>query len=576
MVAAQIQVLRGENPANPLWRYVGEILAIEGFCFDWVDTPSGPRALLIIPNLLLTPAQQDIVREHARRGGSMIAFRPAVELASVFGIEPYGESWMFEGRRLVGQWWSAYTRHPEGELLQVHGGADLYRVSGAEEIAPLLSDYDADLPGRRHAGSLHPAVSRVEASGGRRVCFAYDLARCVALIQQGRADQASDGPFANADGDAKFSLNDMFIGHLDPRLRNVPQSDLHRDLLVRMIDWAVEREKPVPRLWRFPGAQVTAAMIDGDGDMAPRAEFDLAFSTCKEFGFPYSTYLMADQFEAIAPSEAGSLRAEGHSVGFHPWCGAFPSPSEFEVYLKKAFGDFSNRYGYVPSATRNHCVIWTGWVDTARVEAEIGIRMDLNGYSCAYFQSGAQTGTLLPVKFIDQRGAMLDIYSQFTIISDDAWIDDKTYLPRLSERERIEESRRWIERCIRHQGMFHPTFHPIRLRRYGEPTLPWLRETLACLQSHKVRGWSADGWTAFNDARRAIRIESVESGWIVKTNQAVRETTLLLPEGVGEQILLDGTAVKGQPFYTAGRGQMAFVVDLEAGHSGKLEIPPAL
>src|SRR5262249_47817980 len=179
----------------------------------------------------------------------------------------------------------------------------------------------------------------VEEGGSRRACFTYDLARCCVLIQQGNPAQASDGPCRNADGDWKFSTNDLYYGHLDPRLKYIPQSDLHRDLLVRMIDWTMEKTKPIPRVWRFPNAETTGAMIDGDGDCAPRKLFDLAFEMCEEFGAPFSTYLMDDQFETITPSDVKALRKRGHSVGFHPWLGPYPSPSEFEAFLKRAYGN---------------------------------------------------------------------------------------------------------------------------------------------------------------------------------------------------------------------------------------------
>lgn len=561
MPSAQIEILRGQNPANPLWSYIGEALAIEGFTHRWVDAPTGRDALLIVPHLLESDAQNEIVRSHARDGGNLIAMRPAAALADVFGLEALG-----------GAWWPPYTRHPGGEMLQIHGGSDCYRRAGAEEVAPLLVGFDGDLTGRRDTASSHPAVSRVEGAGGRRVCFAYDLARCLVLLQQGRPDQASDGPLANADGDWKFSQNDMFVGHLDLRLKNTPQADLHRDLLVRMITWATEKRKAVPRVWRFPNLELSGALIDGDGDAASKPVFDLAFSTCEEFGFPFSTYLMEEQFETITPADAKSLRARGHTVGFHPWLGPYPSPVEFETYLKKAFGNFRELYGYIPSASRNHCIIWTGWVDLPRVESEIGVRMDLNGYPARYFQSGVQSGTLLPVKFMDAAGKLIDIYSQFTFITDDGWVEDKHQLPALPEAERIDQTHRWVERCFQYQGVFHPTFHPIRMKEFGEPTMPWFRDTLGYLRSRGVRGWSADAWTAFNDARRTVSVESTENGWAIRGSSAMQGLTLLVPDRVGTKFLLDGKPVEGRAFQTAGCAHVGVAMDVAGNQVRELRI----
>lgn len=552
MNSVQIEVLNGANPANPLWLYIGELLAIEGYTFRLVDAPSSQRVLLIVPHLLLTDAQKEIIRFHATNAGGLIVMRPPADLAGLFGLKRENRFWM-----------KPYARHPEGDWMQVHGGADLCELAGAEPVATLHPDPEAE--------DNRPAVARIEEGGSRRACFTYDLAKCCVLIQQGDPSRASDGVNRNADGDWKFSTNDLYYGHLDPRLKHVPQSDLHRDLLVRMILWATGKTKPIPRLWRFPRAETSAAMMDGDGDNAPRDLFDLAFGACEEFGVPFSTYLMDDQFETITPSDAKALRKRGHSVGYHAWQGPYPSPAEFEAHLKKSYAHFRDQYGYIPSATRNHCVIWTGWVDTARVESEIGVRMDLNGYPVLGYQSAVQSGTLLPVKFMDATGRLLDIYSQFTVHSDDCLTEAKCGLPALTGNQLVEASRKWIEISLRHQGMYHPTFHPIRFT-CSAPTITWMRETLAYLKSKGVRGWSADGWTEFNDARRTVTIGATESGWAVESGRNLDGATILVPSHGDADLAVDGHAVKPKRIRTGGLDHAAIVVDLQAGRSRRLEL----
>lgn len=542
----QIEILRGANPANPLWSYVGELLAIEGYTYRMVDAPSGSDRLLIVPNLLLTDAQKEGIREHAQNGGAIIALRPPLDLAPLFGVQG----------RPNRQWFTGYTRHVDGDWLQIHGGADCYELAGAEAVTHLFPSYGSQ------GGKTPPAIVRAEEGGSRRACFAYDLARCCVLIQQGRPDQASDGPLRNADGDWKFSQNDMFVGHLDPRLKYVPQSDLHRDLLVRMILWVTEKTKPIPRVWRFPNAETAGAMIDGDGDSAPRELFDLAFDTCEEFGVPFSTYLMDDQFETITPADAKALKKRGHSVGYHPWLGPFPTPSEFEEFLKKAYGKFRDHYGYVPSATRNHCIIWTGWVDLPRVESEIGVRIDLNGDPVLGHQSAVLSGTLLPVKFMDGEGKLIDIYSQYTVHADDCLVEDKCGLPALNAKQLVNESQKWIDISMRHQGVYHPTFHPIRLQ-HGPPTIEWLRETLAYLKSRGVRGWSADGWAQFNDARRTVSIAATQTGWTIESERTLPGATIILPVGAGG-VKVDDASIQTTPMMIAGTAQCAVTFDLKA------------
>ncbi len=509
---AQIEILRGQNPANPLAGYITELLAIEGYTYRRVDAPSANDRLLIVPHLRLTKEQLEIVRAHT---GPLIALRPPPELADLFGV-----------RVEQGQWSPALLRHPDGETLQVHGGADLYRVGDATCVAPLQQEFG--VPGN------HVAVARL----GRRACFTYDLAKCCVLIQQGRPDQASDGPYRNADGDWKFTQNDHFVGHLDPRLKNVPQSDLHRDLLVRLIDGMLS----VPRVGRFPNGETTGTLIDGDGDSSTAKTFELVFNTCEEFGIPYSTQIQASQFDQLPPAEVTRLRSRGHSVGLHLVLPEFCTLEECEQRFTRGFAEFADRYGYIPSATRNHLAIWVGWTYQPALESRIGVRIDFNGYPGRYFQSGVLSGTLLPAKFMDATGALVDIFSQYTVFADDGWVEPKNYLPALTEKERIVTSQRWVERCRQYQGMFHPTFHPIRLKEFGEPTLPWLRETLSYLRAQGVRAWSADAWAAFNDARRTIRIEADGDGWVVRAERDVPGATILLPGG--KRVVLNLTAGK--------------------------------
>jgi hypothetical protein len=549
-MSPRVEILKGSNPFNPLASYIEEILAVEGFTCDWVETPSGREGLLIVPHLILTKDQVALVRTHAKAGNGLIMLRPSAELAPLFGL-----------RETAGPWFR-WLRHPNGEILQVHGGTDPYESVDGEVVSPFLDEFpgpnvSCPKPGR------WPAVVRAEADGGRRACFTYDLARCVVLTQQGRADQASDGPCANADGDWKFSTNDLYVGHVDPRVKDIPQADLHRDLLVRMINWVGEKQGHIPRVWRFPHGETSAALIDGDGDSSSRSEFDLAFETSREFGFPYMAFLMDDQFTTLPPSDVRDLRAAGHSVGYHPWGGTgTPSIEENERALKAGYRAFRDHYGYIPSATRNHSLIWVGWVDTARVEAEIGVRMDFNGAPARYFQTGISSGTLLPVKFMDARGRMLDIYSQFTVSTDDGWTSSKCMLPAKSEPQLIQETHRWVDRCLEYQGMFHPYFHPKRFYDPNEPSLAWFRDTLAYLRSRNVRGWSADAWVAFNDARRGVRIEATPDGWKITSRESIRGLTLLFPCQDSFPLCSGARPSRTTTITTAGQDHQAIIVDL--------------
>jgi len=548
---AQIHVLSGRNICNPLAMYITEILEMEGFCYQLVDGPSADCDVLIVPNIELSDQQRSAIADFARAGGNLIALRPPLEMADLFGLRVH-EGQVFEG----------YLKRRKWPALQIHDGTDLYTLAGAEMVAGVVPNLESTLPGAEHMLAAHPAIARCEADGGKRAAFCYDLARCVVLLHQGRPDQASDGVLANANGDIKFTADDHFLGFLDPRLRHVPQADLHQKLLVELLYWMMDEGPAIPRIWRYPDLQPTVAFINGDGDSAPLADFDLAYDTCEEFGIYYTSYLMEDQFQTVPPPKVNDWIARGHSVGLHPWLKPYPQVDEFAEYLHTAFAGFADRYGFVPTTSRNHSIIWAGWVETARAQADIGVRMDLNIMGGRYFGYGILGGSLLPHKLMDARGRMIDIFEQLTICGDDVMLFPKVHLPALTVPEAIETSFKLVELCEQYNGVFQPYFHPIRLRTMGPECLPWLREVLAFLRDKGIPGYSGDFWAAFNDARRQVQVKRTSEGWEISSPVAVSGLGVLLPARLGS-LAVDGVKQQARLVEWTGPRCLAVALDLQ-------------
>jgi hypothetical protein len=111
--------------------------------------------------------------------------------------------------------------------------------------------------------------------------------------------------------------------------------------------------------------------------------------------------------------------------------------------------------------------------------------------------------------------------------------------------------------------MYHPTFHPIRLNQMGPPTITWLRETLSYVREQGIHGWSADGWAAFNDARRTVRIVETQSGWEVSSERDIQGATVLFPP-TNKKMVVDGKSERSKEIQTAGQKHSAIVLDLKA------------
>ena len=197
-------------------------------------------------------------------------------------------------------------------------------------------------------------------SGNGR-CLRIDLAESTVLFHQGRRDEASTGPEADADGDRMYKPTDMFVGFLDPQLTPFPQADLHQDALVRVLEWMAAIHAPLPRVWHFPDAALAVAFINGDGDGMHASDLASTIATCERFGAPYTAYLMMEDHPEVSPAWEAAPRERGHDFSQHGWAGPLPTPEEMRTRLHLEFDAFRSRYGHEGLTYRGHSVIWCGW-----------------------------------------------------------------------------------------------------------------------------------------------------------------------------------------------------------------------
>lgn len=553
---AQIAVLKGTNSRNPFAMYVTEILETEGFCYQLVEVPEQQFDVLIVPDIELTLRQREAVEDLATTGSSLLGLRPSPELLPAFGLRVPEGSWRFT-------WADRYLCLRDHTVLQYHGPADLVELAGAEVLSWLQHDFE-------EGPAKYPAAVRSE-EGGRRAAFTFDLVRSVVLTHQGRADQAGDGINPDPDGDGMFKPNDLFINHLDPRCKLVPQADVMQDLFVELIYWLTERSTPIPRLWHFPNGEPAIAFLTGDSDGGQPEHYRVAFETAESFGCKYTLYLMTQDFQALPSETAHTLTDSGHEVALHPWLSGMPQVAEFREHLRREFSGFQERYGYLPATVRNHSCIIAGWTDTSAIFSEIGLRMDLNAYSGRHFQYGFLTGTGLPMKLSDRTGRPIDIYQQTTVTSDDAMLEGKCNLPPHSIDETIAASLRLLEElCGRYHGVYQPCFHPVRMRSYPPQTIEWYAAVLEAVRSRNMLSVSGRQWCEFNDARRSVKIERAADSWHLGADKAVRGLTILWPSRVKEA-RINGQEHALQPVGWGGVEAGFVTVDVDPGETMILE-----
>jgi hypothetical protein len=247
-------------------------------------------------------------------------------------------------------------------------------------------------------------------------------------------------------------------------------------------------------------------------------------------------------------------RARGHEFTLHPYVDN--SLEEWELYWK----EFTGR-GYEPlsQTVRTHRVLWTGWMETGRVQATYGMRMNFDFYHVGpslqkkdgEWPNGHLTGSGRPMKFIDEQGRIIDLYQQLTQIADEHLIPMDVPgwggWPGLSSQEAVEVSKNLLDRSVKDGdyaaicGQFH--VDPFQLG--GEPAEKgriFLEGTLDYAQELGVPIWSAQEWLDFSDLRHEA--EFTDMTWDADSSNLVlrftQDTALSLSKGaaLAQEIVL--------------------------------------
>ena len=543
----------------PLGRYVLEMLFAEGLTGaeeqNVRETPLVASALEARQAVIVAPCGEDTGAEVAalealRQGTPVVFLRPSAATAAELGISK-------KQRRTANEAYIAPERdHPlwfaaVGDFLQFHGTADMYaEFGGRERVLAWIAGRDWALP--------YPAIVTGSYGAGRFAVFTYDIATSTVLFHQGRRDQASTGPNPDADGDGLFSPSDLFFGYRDRTLLDLPQADLQQQLLVRVLEWACAPHAPLARLWYYPDAAPAMVLFNGDSDGMTRPQMEWYTNMVEAHGGEYTVYLMEQHLPHLTPEMERDYRRRGHSAGPHIWHSLKPTVEQMRTRIQEEVALFEERYGYPPKTTRHHCVIWPGWVETAKALADAGFRMDTNFRAGDHMQYGYLTGSGLPMRFIDEDGEFIECFEQETLFCDDYVLVDKSFLPPLSEEQAIATSKEYIDAARDHyHTVVHLYFHPIYATgvrvNTGQfiRTAGWFEAVLKYAAQENLPMPSTDAWCTFNEQRRATVL--TEQRWdaasgvlhvTVEAQDTLPGGTLSLPAHYDgrqvAQVLLDG------------------------------------
>lgn len=572
---------RGSDRSN-FHSYISEILFTEGFPWNVtldLDEVGLSQFLLeraavtIVGAIALTDDEIDDLVSYVSRGGRLICMRPVPTLAHRLGVEPADDfRGVFRDGYVDFARSGAFASCVNGRPLQVHGDADFY-LADKDPASSVL----AWLALRPDVPTQHPAIISREFGAGRVVVYAYDLAASTVAFHQGRPWQASNRPHRDADGDDAYRPNDLFVGHVDPALLDVPQADLHQDALVEILLDLCPTDRTLPRVWHYPNAARAVAFFNGDSDGMSKQDLVDTLAITAPNGVAFTCYMMLADHHAVSPELMAELRQAGNSFGVHAYTGSTtPDIADMRSTLAEEHEAFRSRYGFAPVSYRGHSVVWVGWADMAILLRENGVRLDTSFVAGRFHQRGYLTGSGLPMKFVDEAGDVLDIYEQPTISTDDGWRSDKTLLPALSSEDCIQASIDQIDAAVdEFNTVYHPYFHPICTRPDGLATGPWLRAAIEHCIAREVTFVSDIQWLEFNDARRELRLtesnhspELAHRTFTIYAPAELNSATLCLPPLPEEwELTIDGRPARTELVHLEGRNQLVAVLDFSSGQS---------
>ncbi|HYG83804.1 MAG TPA: DUF4082 domain-containing protein [Verrucomicrobiae bacterium] len=410
--------------SRPFSKYYAEILRAEGLNLfetrDITEVTSSSLSLyevVIIGDLPLTTTQVAMLSDWVHAGGNLIAMRPDKKLSELLGLTDANTTLSDAYLRV-----NSATNVGAGivtETMQFHGTADAYTAqTGTTVLASLYATATNT--------TAYPAVTVKNVGSGQAAAFTYDLARSVIYTHQGNPAWAGQ----ERDGLAPKRSNDMFFGgdqpdYIDLNKVAIPQADEQQRLLANLISEMNQDNQPLPKFWYFPKGEKAVLVMAGD---------DHATATGTKDSFNYMLAnspagCSVDNWECIRATsliyesspltnqEAAQFTAQGFEIGSHisTGCDNWTPQSLIQAFTDE-LGTFRSKYTSLPHqvSSRTHCIVWSDWATSPKVELANNIRLDLNYYywpgSWVQNRPGYFTGSGLPMRFADSDGSMIDVY----------------------------------------------------------------------------------------------------------------------------------------------------------------------
>ena len=528
---------------EPLRRFLTEILVQEGYLAvdsadlddlgDVSETMEG-RALVMVSASSLTPRETEAIAGRVRRGHRVVLIRPpdglieaiADEVAErphrVYGLAPPGYARLTE---------HAAARHHQGLSIQIHAATPLWRIAGEKPLAYVAANTSE--------ASTYPAVTEVACGSGRAVIFHFDLGAAMVLTRQGDPRRATTSGWPR-DDQAVVKPGTLFLGHLDPELREVPQADVLADLLVGVIRHLTDDVLPIARVWPMPKDSPALTLLDGDSDVYDWDAYGKLVEPCVERGIPYTLNLMPAHLEKLDRRTADAWMARGNDFQLHYFLGSSaPTVADMARCVPEQQRIFRQAMGGRPSVgSRGHSVLWPGYTETAEILAEHGACMETNFMPFRGCQYG-YVGSGRAARFMTLDGRLLSVSQQPTVFMDDPMSNEKSLLPpRTPDAAYQIMTRLYGESASRYHGVVCTCLHPAgaRARQHLRDVQAAMRQAVIdATERHSLVALNMRDWCAFQEARRQVKLWHDGDAWRAEAGTAMDGVTFHLPSERGVQ-----------------------------------------
>ncbi|MGH2534830.1 MAG: hypothetical protein ACRDJW_21430 [Thermomicrobiales bacterium] len=522
------------DPRSRYSRYLAEILVMEGFTGfaqvdldDLDDASLADAGLVVLPRVSLTARDAARLVDYVAEGGKLLAFHPDPYLGKRFGLAPAQRATPASAGYLWIDTDDSLTTGLCREPVQIIAPAVVWRSAAEASFAILAHVRDATDPGLNA-----PAVVRVAHGRGEAIFFAYDLPYAISRLRQGDpvyADLSLSGM------DHFIRPHELFINQLPARQQRLPQADVQSALLARVI----EALEPQPRIWYYPEATDRGVLVmTSDDDWSTIDQFETLLAGLRQREATCSFYMVQDT--RISSDLMTEWEADGHTFSVHPsvkgdYGAASPVDAAQPTFAAAMVRDNVERhqreFGRPVRTMRNHAIRWLGYVDMARVYADLGARLECNYVSVHPLVVGHLCGSGRPLRFVDTDGSLIDCYQQPTHWTEEVLVHHgHSGGAHWQFARAIRETNGLIEAAAR--TFYTPiclNSHPVSFATYSSPLIEanWDKA-----REEGMRIISADRWLDWTAGRASARVEPEGDGWAVVADEALPALTLLFPPGI--------------------------------------------